>query len=58
MLAMVCCGEYESVKACADALVHTTETVLPEPELAARYEEAYRKFQKIYPAVKELFREL
>ena len=58
MLAMVGCGQYASVKACADALVHTTETVLPEPALAERYEAAYRKFQKIYPAVKGLFREL
>ena len=58
MLAMVACGEYNDVKACADALVHTTETVDPEPALAERYEQAYRKFQKIYPAAKELFREL
>jgi len=58
MLAMVGCGAYGSVKACADALVRTTETVQPEPALVERYERAYRKFQKTYPAVKELFREL
>ena len=58
MLAMVACGEYNDVKACADALVHTTETVLPDPVIAERYEQAYRRFQKIYPAVKGLFREL
>ena len=58
MLAMVGCGRYDNVKACADALVHTTETVLPDPVIAGRYEAAYRKFQKIYPAAKELFREL
>ena len=58
MLAMVVCGEYNDVKACADALVHTTETVLPDPVIAERYEQAYRRFQKIYPAVKGLFREL
>lgn len=58
MLAMVGCGEYDDVKACAQALVHTTGTILPEPAAAEHYEQAYRKFQKIYPAVKKLYREL
>ena len=55
MLAMVGCGAYESVQACADALVHVTESVEPEPELAARYEERYQAFRRIYPALKEVF---
>ncbi len=55
MLAMVGCGAYESVEACADALISIRETIEPDPEIAARYEEQYRKFRKIYPAMKELF---
>ena len=55
MLAMVGCGVYDNVQAAVDALVHTSQTVEPDPAIAARYEEQYRKFQKIYPAVKELF---
>jgi len=55
MLAMVGCGEYESVSACCDALVRVTETVYPEAELAARYEERYRKFRLLYPALKDVF---
>ena len=55
MLAMVGCGAYGSVRSAADALVHTDHTVEPDPEITARYEVQYRKFQKIYPAVKELF---
>jgi xylulokinase len=58
MLAMVACGEYPDVKTCADALVKVTETILPDEAVAERYENAYRKFQKIYPAAKDLFREL
>lgn len=58
MLAMVGCGLYKDVKKCAEALVHTTETIYPERAIAERYERAYRKFQKIYPAVRELFREI
>ena len=55
MLAMVGCGEYESVKSCCDALVRVTETVYPEAELAAHYEERYQKFRLLYPALKDVF---
>lgn len=55
MLAAVGCGEYESVQAAADAIVRVADTIEPEKELVARYEEKYQKFRKIYPAVKELF---
>jgi len=55
MLAMVGCGTYESVQAAVDALVHTAHTVEPDAEMAARYEVQYRKFRKIYPAIKNLF---
>ena len=58
MLAMVGCGLYESVQACTDALVSVTDTVEPEPELAARYEAQYQKFRQIYPTLKELFPKL
>ncbi len=55
MLAMVGCGAYESVAACAEALVAVAATVEPDPVIAARYEAQYRKFSRIYPALKDLF---
>ena len=55
MLAMVGCGLYDSVKACADALVSVRETVQPDPEISARYEKQYQNFKQIYPALKPLF---
>lgn len=55
MLALVGCGEYESVEACAAALVRVKSTIKPEPALAARYEAQYRKFQRLYPALKPVF---
>ncbi len=58
MLAMVGCGQFDSVRACADALVKTAQVISPDPQIAARYEERYRKFQKIYPAMKNLFKEI
>ena len=58
MLAMVGCGRYADVQAAADALVEVADTVLPDPELTARYEEQYGRFRKIYPAMKDLFPQL
>ena len=58
MLAMVACGEYESVKACCEKLCSTASTVKPEAELVAKYEARYQQFKKIYPAVKALFPEI
>ena len=55
MLAAVACGEYKSVEEAAERIVKVVETVEPEPELAARYEERYQQFKEIYPACKPLF---
>ena len=58
LLAMVGCGQFDSVQAAADALVEVVDTVEPEAELTARYEARYQHFRKIYPACKELFTQL
>jgi len=58
MLAMVGTGRYESVEACAEKLLSVASVVTPEAQLAARYEEKYQNFKKIYPALKELFGKL
>lgn len=55
MLAAVGCGEYPDVETIAKKVVKVIDTVEPEPELVAKYEERYRKFKKIYPTVKGLF---
>ena len=39
----------------AKKVFEVVDTVEPEPELVAKYEERYQKFRKIYPTVKELF---
>ena len=58
MLAAVACGAFRTVQDAADKLVKVVDTVEPEPALAARYEERYQRFRKIYPACKSLFKEL
>ena len=55
MLAMVGCGEYANVQEAASAIVRVKETVLPDASIAAAYEERYRHFTKLYPALKGLF---
>ena len=55
MLAMVGCGRYASVQACAEALVEVADIVRPDPELTARDDAAYQTFKAIYPACKTLF---
>lgn len=58
MLAAVACGEYQSVEEAAQAIVKIKDVIEPEPELAARYEERYQQFKKIYPVCKPLFGKL
>ncbi len=58
MLAMVGAGEFGSVKECAEKFVSVRKTLTPDKEIAKRYDESYRKFSKIYPAMKQLFKEI
>ena len=55
MLAAVACGEFASVEDAAAKLVKVIDTVEPDPELVAKYEERYNQFKQIYPACKPVF---
>ena len=55
MLAAVACGEYGSVQEMAEKLVKVVDTVEPDAELAAKYEERYQQFKNIYPALKPVY---
>lgn len=55
ILAMVGAGEYASVQQATDALIAVTDTIQPCSALVESYEEKYRKFQKLYPALKNVF---
>lgn len=54
ILAMMACGVYKNMAEAVD--IEIKETMLPDKECANRYEKKYRKFEKIYPAIKELYR--
>lgn len=58
MLAMVATGEYESVEVCAKSLLSVKDTVYPDAKIVARYAARYKKFEKIYPALKGVFKEI
>ncbi len=55
ILAAVGCGVFGSVEEAAKKLVKVVSTESPEEKLVARYEERYRQFRKLYPALKGLF---
>ena len=55
MLAAVGCGAYPDVETICSKFVQVVETVEPDPELTAKYEEKYQKFRRLYPAMKPLF---
>lgn len=55
MLAAVACGEYKSVEEAAAKIVRVKETVKPKRELVEKYENRYRIFKEIYPALKPVY---
>jgi xylulokinase len=58
MLSMVGAGEFKNVNECAQKLLSIKGSVLPEKELVKLYEARYNKFKQIYPAVKELYKNI
>ena len=58
VLAAVGCGEYQSVSEACEKLVEVADTVYPDKELSDLYEAKYRKFKKIYPALKDVFSDI
>lgn len=55
MLAMVADRKYASVEEAAAAIVSVKSTCEPEPELVKKYEERYRSFRELYPALKDIY---
>ena len=58
MLAAVACHEYDSVEDATKALVEVVDTVEPDAELTGKYDEQYKKYKQIYPALKPVFQKI
>ena len=56
MLAMVAAKEYEGIKECVNTEIK--EVIKPDSEISKRYEAKYRKFSKLYPSLKNLYKEI
>lgn len=55
ILAAVAAGEYATVEEAANKIVRMEGTIHPDPEIAARYEEKYQRYRKLYPLLKEWY---
>lgn len=55
ILAMVGCGEYDTVEQAAEKLVRVKEIVEPNPKAVKAYEERYQTFTKFYPLLANVF---
>lgn len=58
ILAAVGCGKFASVEEASSKLIKVVSTTEQEPEIVARYEEKYKKFKMLYPALKPVYDEL
>ena len=55
---MVGAGEYKDISEATAAIVKTKDVVLPDPIIAAAYQEKYRVFRQAYPALKGVFAQI
>ncbi len=58
ILAMVGTGEYASVPEACAAIIGTDKTCAPQQDAVPVYENYYQLYRKIYPALKDSFKEL
>ena len=58
ILAAVAAGVFENVEAATAKIVRIKDTTEPEPELVEKYQKCYEKFVKMYPALKEVYKEI
>ncbi|MBQ7761676.1 MAG: xylulokinase [Clostridia bacterium] len=57
ILAMVGCGEYSSVEEATSSLVKIKDETKPEPSLVEKYEKKYQLWKKLYPALKDVYKQ-
>lgn len=53
--AAVCAGAYPDLRVAAAAMVHTADEYLPDPGQHAAYQESYRVYRELYPALRPVF---
>ena len=55
ILAAVACNEFSNLKEACKSIIRVRKSIVPNAEIAKRYDEKYAKFKALYPALKGLF---
>ena len=55
MLSGVACGMYESLEAAAEVFIQKAAEYTPDPEAHAAYEVWFKRYKKLYKAMKEIY---
>ena len=58
ILAMIACGEFASVNEATKALIKTRDVTMPDSEITKLYEAKYNTFKNLYPALKDVYKEI
>lgn len=58
ILAMVGCGEYGSVLEATNALIKTKDVTEPTADLVEKYNKKYEAFTRLYPALKDVYKQI
>ena len=58
ILAMVGCGEYKTVLEATNMLIKTKDVTEPDSVLVEKYNKRYESFVKLYPALKEVYKQI
>lgn len=58
ILAMVASGEYSSVSEATEKLIKNRDITYPVDEIVSLYNKKYENFKKLYPALKDVYKEL
>ncbi|MBR6359128.1 MAG: xylulokinase, partial [Lachnospiraceae bacterium] len=58
ILAAVGCGEYASVSEATKKIVKVKDELLPDAEAVKAYEEKYKVWKQLYPALKGVYRDV
>lgn len=58
ILAMIGAGKFESVQQATDQFLAIKETIKPSEQLVTLYAGRYEKYRRIYPAIKNLYKEI
>ena len=57
LLAMMADGRFETMEECSSRFFQIRKSVEPDHDAAMRYEQRYQIFRRIYPALKDIFKQ-